>query len=141
MPRSDLANLAIAPPIGWPLLPRPDENGRIDWPTLEASVAGQLKVILATRPGELLAHPDFGAGLQAFLHEPNTLATRARIQARVQEAIQRLEPRIQLDAVEIFDDSDSAQAELGRVRIEIHYRLRRTGVARTTGLTLALAGG
>jgi len=138
MPRSDLA---IAPAIGWPLLPRPDENGRLDWPTLEASVAGQLKVILATRPGELLAHPEFGAGLQAFLHEPNTLATRARIQARVQEAIQRFEPRIQLDAVEVFDDSDAAQAELGRVRIEIHYRLRRTGVARTTGLTLALAGG
>jgi phage baseplate assembly protein W len=138
MPRSAPA---IAPAIGWPLLPRPDANGRIDWPTLEASVAGQLKVILATRPGELLGHPEFGAGLQAFLHEPNTLATRARIQARIQEAIARSEPRIVLDAVDVFDDSDAAEAELGRVRIEIHYRLRRTGVAQTTGLTLALSGG
>lgn len=131
---------AIAPPIGWPLLPRPDENGRIDWPTLEASVSGQLKVILATRPGELLGHPDFGAGLQEFLHEQNTLATRARIQARIEEALKRSEPRIVLDAVEVFDDTDAAEAELGRVRVEIHYRLRRTGVARTTGLTLALGG-
>jgi len=132
---------AIAPPIGWPLLPRPDENGRIDWPKLEASVSGQLKVILATRPGELLGHPDFGAGLQEFLHEQNTLATRARIQARIEEALQRYEPRIVLDAVEVFDDTDAAEAELGSVRVEIHYRLRRTGVARTTGLTLALGGG
>jgi phage baseplate assembly protein W len=132
---------AIAPPIGWPLLSRPDENGRIDWPKLEASVSGQLKVILATRPGELLGHPDFGAGLQEFLHEQNTLATRARIQARIEEALQRYEPRIVLDAVEVFDDTDAAEAELGRVRVEIHYRLRRTGVARTTGLTLALGGG
>lgn len=131
---------AIAPPIGWPLLPRPDENGRIDWPTLEASVSGQLKVILATRPGELLGHPDFGAGLQEFLHEQNTLATRARIQARIEEALKRSEPRIVLDAVEVFDDTDAAEAELGRVRVEIHYRLRRTGVARMTGLTLALGG-
>lgn len=131
---------AIAPPIGWPLLPRPDENGRIDWPPLEASVSGQLKVILATRPGELLGHPDFGAGLQEFLHEQNTLATRARIQARIEEALKRSEPRIVLDAVEVFDDTDAAEAELGRVRVEIHYRLRRTGVARTTGLTLALGG-
>jgi phage baseplate assembly protein W len=137
MPRSPSL---IAPAIGWPLLPQPDENGRIDWPTLEASVSGQLKVILATRPGELLGHPDYGAGLQEFLHEPNTLATRARIQARIEDAIRRLEPRVVLDAIEVFDDTDAAAAELGRVRIEIHYRLRRTGVARTTGLTLALAG-
>lgn len=135
-----LSSSALAPAIGWPLLPQPDENGRIDWPTLEASVSGQLKVILATRPGELLGHPDYGAGLQEFLHEQNTLATRARIQARIEEAIQRFEPRIVLDAVEVFDDTDAAQAELGRVRVEIHYRLRRTGVARTTGLTLALGG-
>jgi len=137
MPRSPSL---IAPAIGWPLLPQPDENGRIDWPTLEASVSGQLKVILATRPGELLGHPEYGAGLQEFLHEPNTLATRARIQARIEDAIRRLEPRVVLDAIEVFDDTDAAAAELGRVRIEIHYRLRRTGVARTTGLTLALAG-
>jgi hypothetical protein len=137
MPRSPSV---IAPAIGWPLLPRPDASGRIDWPPLEASVSGQLKVILATRPGELLGHPDFGAGLQEFLHEQNTLATRARIQARIEEAIRRFEPRIVLDAVEVFDDTDAAEAELGRVRVEIHYRLRRTGVARTTGLTLALAG-
>jgi len=138
MPRSP--TLALAPPIGWPLLPRPDANGRLDWPDLAASVASQLRVILATRPGELLGHTEFGAGLQEFLHEPNTLAARARIQARVQEAITRHEPRIVLDAVEVYDETDTLAAEVGRVRIEVHYRIRRTGQAQTAGLTLALGG-
>lgn len=138
MPRSPA--LALAPAIGWPLLPRPNENGQLDWPDLAASVAAQLRVILSTRPGEQLEHPDFGAGLQEFLHEPNTLATRARIQSRIEEAIVRHEPRIVLDAVEVYDDSDPVEAELGRVRIEVQYRLRRTGVAASTGLTLALGG-
>jgi hypothetical protein len=138
MPRSP--SLALAPPIGWPLLPRPDANGRLDWPDLATSVASQLRVILATRPGELLGHAEFGAGLQEFLHEPNTLATRARIQSRVQEATARHEPRIVLDAVEVYDETDTLAAEVGRVRIEVHYRIRRTGQAQTTGLTLALGG-
>ena len=86
--------------LGWPLLPRPNENGQLDWPDLAGSVAAQLRVILSTRPGEQLEHPDFGAGLQEFLHEPNTLATRARIQSRIEEPIVRQEPRLVLDAVE-----------------------------------------
>ena len=48
-------------------------------PALEQSVRQSIQVILSTRPGEQLMRPDFGAGLERFLHEPNTLTTRRRI--------------------------------------------------------------
>jgi phage baseplate assembly protein W len=129
---------SLLPPIGWPLLPLPDENGALDWPGLAASVAAQLRKLLATRPGELLGHRDYGAGLQRFLHEPNTLATRARIREAIEQAIARHEPRIMLDAVDVFDETDRAIGELGQVRIEVRYRLRRDGTPGELSAALVL---
>ena len=124
----------LAPPIGWPLLGVPDADGQWQWPSLERSVAEGLRKLLSTRPGELLMHPDYGAGLQDFLHEPNTLAVRARIQARIQSAVARDEARAQLDRVDVReDDGDSAAA-----RIELHYRLRRNGEPQQLALAINL---
>jgi len=131
----------LRPPIGWPLLPVPDDNGALNWPSLEASVAGQLRKLLATRPGELLGHPDFGAGLQEFLHEPNTLATRARLRERIAQAVARHEPRIVLDALEVRDETDVAAGEIGQVRIELRYRLRRDGTPGSLDARLSVGGG
>lgn len=71
------------------------------YPTLERSVRDQIRIILSTRPGEQLMRPEFGAGLEEFLHEPNTLETRRRIRDRIQESLQAFEPRILLDAIEV----------------------------------------
>lgn len=136
MARLPAANLQ--PPIGWPLLPLPNKNGALDWPDLATSVAAQLRKLLATRPGELLGHRDYGAGLQRFLHEPNTLATRARIREAIEQAIARHEPRVVLDAVDVFDETQRAAGELGQVRIELRYRLRRDGTPGEISAALAL---
>ncbi len=124
-----------APPIGWPLLPLPDADGRLAWPTLEQSVAQQVRVILQTRPGEQLMRPDWGAGLEDFLHEPNATATQRRIRDTIVSALTRWERRLILDDVSVA----TVPNEPGRVRVEISYRIRRTGTAGRTGLTLDLA--
>lgn len=123
-----------SPPIGWPLLPLPDEAGRLNWPALERSVADQIRVILMTRPGEQLMRPGFGAGLENYVHEPNTLNTRRRIRDLVVSSLNRWEQRILVDDVAV----DEVPSEPARVRVEISYRLRRTGATRRTGLTLDL---
>jgi len=120
--------------IGWPLLPLPDEQGRLDYPDLAESVRQLIRVILSTRPKEQLMRPDFGAGLELMLHEPNTLATRRQIRERVQEALERWERRILLDRVEVWEVKD----EPTHVRVEIAYRLARTGEAGALGLTMQL---
>ncbi len=79
-------------------------------------------------------HPDFGAGLQAFLQESNTLVTRRRLHDRITESLNRWEPRILLDRVEV----ETVPDQPSHLRIEVWYRLRRTGVAQHLGLTMQL---
>jgi phage baseplate assembly protein W len=124
----------VRPLIGWPLYTLPDETGRLEYPSLEESVRQQVRVILSTRPGEQLMRPDFGGGLDAMLHEPNTLATRRRIRDLVQDALTRWERRILLDRVEAWE----VEGDPSQVRVEIAYRLARTGAAATMGLTVQL---
>ncbi|AUX37463.1 MULTISPECIES: GPW/gp25 family protein [Sorangium] len=123
-------------PIGWPLLPLPDAEGRLRYPTLEESVREMIEVILRTRPGEQLMRPDFGAGLDRFLHEPNTTDTRRRIRELVAAAIARWESRVLLDRVEV----DEVPGRPSHVRVDIAYRLRRTGVPQKVGFTMELGG-
>jgi len=124
-----------APSIGWPLLPFPDRNGELTYPpVLAESVRQQLQVILSTRPGEQLMRPGFGAGLAEFLGEPDTITTRRRIHDRVSESVGRWEPRVEVDRVEVND----LPGRPGWLRIELGYRLRRTGQIMTLGVNLEL---
>ncbi len=124
----------IAPPIGWPLFALPNDNGMLDYPNLEDSVRQLIRVILSTRPGEQLMRPDFGGGLDTLLNEPNTLATRGRIRDLVQDTLARWEPRILLDRVDVLE----VPLEPSHVRVEIAYRLARTGAPATLGVTVQL---
>lgn len=111
---------------GWPLSPRPaEQDGALCYPDLDRSIRDQIKIILLTQPGEQLLHPRFGAGLQEMLHQPNVLSTRRRIRDRVAEAVGRWETRIILDAVDVWEVEDAPDA----VRVELAYRIRRTGAA------------
>lgn len=119
--------------LGWPLAPA-TEDGALGYPTLEQSIRDQIKIILLTRPGELLLHPGFGAGLEDMLHEPNTLGTRREIRDLIIAAIGRWEPRVLLDAVEVWELPERPDA----VRVELAYRIRRTGTGQQFHFDLAL---
>ncbi|MEI8029438.1 MAG: GPW/gp25 family protein [Comamonadaceae bacterium] len=129
---------AFAEPIGWPLLPLPDEDGQLNYPNLAQSVRELIQVLLSTRPGEQLMRPGFGAGLENLLTEPNTVATRARIKDLVEDALKRWEQRIVVDGVAVDPVSDSATGVADGVRVEIAYRHKRTGSAARIGLTLVM---
>jgi phage baseplate assembly protein W len=127
---------AARQPLGFPLLPVPDERGELHFPTLDASVRQSIEVILRTRPGEQLMRPEFGAGLEELVGEPNVLATRRRIRDLVANSLAQWEPRIDVERVDVLE-ADGAPTH---VRVEINYRLRRTGVVQGLGLTLDLGG-
>jgi phage baseplate assembly protein W len=118
-------------PVGWPFLPVP-EGGAISFPTLEHSVREQIRIILTTRPGEQLMTPFFGAGLQNFLDERNTVAVRRQIQNTILEALQQYEKRITVDAVNVAT-IDGAPTE---IRVQIHYRMLRTNAPAQIGVTM-----
>lgn len=125
----------MAEPLGYPLLATP-VNGQLTWPTLADSVRQTVETILRTRPGEQLMRPTFGGGLANFLHEPNTLETRRHIHDAIESALARWEPRIVLDRVEVWE----VDAHPDEVRVDIVFRLRRTGAVQSLGLTLNLEG-
>jgi uncharacterized protein len=121
-------------PVGWPFLPLPDERGQINYPTLEESVRQSIRIILSTRPGEQLMRSLFGAGLDRLLSEPNTITTRRRLRDLVEESIERWEPRISLNRVEVSE----VAGEPAHIRVEIDYQLKRTGAIQRMGFTVAL---
>ncbi|HVH30680.1 MAG TPA: GPW/gp25 family protein [bacterium] len=121
-------------PVSWPLLPRPDADGRLRFPSLEASVRQLIEVILLTRPGEQLMRPQYGVGLENFVHEENTLTTRGRIREAVAEGLARWERRITVDRIDVWEVPDQSTA----IRVEIAYRLRRTGAVRQLNLGMPL---
>lgn len=124
------------PLVGWPLFALPAADGTLDWPDLERSVRDTLRAILATRPGEQLMRPDFGAGLDRLLHEPNTLETRRRVRDLVQSSIERWEKRVALDRVEVWQ----VEGDPTQLRVEIGWRLVRTGAAASMAVSMRLEG-
>ena len=126
--------MATRAPIGWPLLPVPDEAGQLHFPSsLDASVRQRIRVILSVRPGELMFHPEFGAGLDELIHQPNTLQLRRDIVDRISENLARWEPRISVDRVDV----EEVEGSPTHLRVNIAYHLRRTGRPQQIGLTLA----
>ncbi|MBO3705663.1 MAG: GPW/gp25 family protein [Candidatus Accumulibacter sp.] len=126
-----------SPLLGWPLFALPDEHGRLDWPDLEASVRQSIRVILSTRPGEQLMRPEFGAGLDRLLHAPNNLATRRQIRDWVMDSLGRWERRILLDRVEVLE----VPLQPSDLRLEIAYRLARSGTPGALAVTVRLEEG
>ncbi|HVZ20627.1 MAG TPA: GPW/gp25 family protein [Vicinamibacterales bacterium] len=125
---------AFRDPVSWPFLPVPVE-GVLTFPTLEKSVRDSIRIILTTRRGEQLLRPEFGAGLQNFLEESNTVATRSRIQAAILSSLQTYEARAVFDRVDV-DPVDGAP---GQLHVQIFYRLLRTGAAQQTGLMMRVS--
>ena len=76
--------------------------------------------------------PRYGAGLQNFLDEGNTVALRAQIQTTILQSLQNYENRITVDAVDV----DPVAGAPAQVQVQIHYRLLRTNAPQQIGVTM-----
>jgi uncharacterized protein len=108
--------------VGWPLLPVPAAEGTLAWPDPATSVRQMIEVILRTAPGEQLMRPQFGAGLEGLIHQPNTLETRARAHDSIVGAISAYEPRVILDRVDVDTTTDPRE-----LAVTLSCRLALTG--------------
>jgi phage baseplate assembly protein W len=96
--------------------PRVGANGRIAWSEGTQNIRESIRIILLTNPGERLGLPEFGAGLQPLLFEPNTAAQHRQLQDRIERALNRWEPRIRLLGVAV--NADPADPEAAIVSID-----------------------
>jgi len=115
--------------------PRVGQDGRIAWSEGETNVREAIQVILMTEDKERINLPTFGAGLQQYLFEPNTVATQRQIQDRITKALQLWEPRILVTQVDVQQDPSDCQAAIA----SIAYKLVATQVQQTVNISVQLA--
>ena len=115
--------------------PRVDASGRMLWSEGERNIQESIAIILRTDPNERVGLPRFGAGLTAFLFEPNNAATHARIAHAIDTALRALEPRIAVETVDVSADPQANETAIATIA----YRLVATGAAQSVALNVPLA--
>ncbi len=116
--------------------PRLGADGRWAWSEGADNIRESIRVILMTQLRERLLTPTFGCGLGLYLHEPNTVATRASIADRITRALGDWEKRIALESVSVDADPDEARACVATIT----YRLVATQARERVPLTITLSG-
>lgn len=106
---------------GWAFPPRLD-GPDVATVSDEDDVRQAIRIILETAPGERPMRPDFGVGLRRMVFAPLTAGTVSLVQYRVQQALVRWEPRIDVTEVRVAADPDRR----GVLTIDVRYRIRDT---------------
>ncbi|PNE42848.1 GPW/gp25 family protein [Streptomyces noursei] len=84
------------------------------------SIEQAMYLILATSPGERPMRPEFGCGIHQLIFEPVNATTVALMEQEVRQALERWEPRAEIDDVVVTgDETDEAL-----MYIDIHFHAR-----------------
>jgi phage baseplate assembly protein W len=115
--------------------PRLGPDGRWAWSAGPQNIRESIRIILLTEQQERLMMPRFGGGLQAFLFQPNTVATHRLVEERIKNSLTRWEPRIKVQSVVVEPDPDEPQTAIATIQ----YKLIATGASDQLNLTIRLA--
>lgn len=105
---------------GWAFPVVAGRDGGVPTIAAEPAVEQAITVVLGTSPGERVMRPEFGCGIWELVMEANTAQLHGRVQARVQEALTRWEPRIDVLGVRV--EAPDEQPNVLFIRID--YRIR-----------------
>jgi Bacteriophage baseplate protein W len=101
-----------------------DDRGRIALAREEVDVEQAIGLILSTAPGERPMRPEFGCAVHDCVFERIDADTLARIDQAVRIALDRWEPRIDLDDVAFETRRE------GELLVHLRFRLRATNDVR-----------
>jgi hypothetical protein len=107
---------------GWGFPLRTDPTGRISLVQGTREVEESIRLILATAPGERPMRPQFGCAVHDFVFAPADAATAGDIAFAVRVALERWEPRIELNDVVVRFDA----VESGLLYVDIAYSVLGT---------------
>ena len=107
---------------GWRFPVAADTAGRVVMSEYEEDVRESIHLILMTAKGERVMRPDFGSGLYDFVFASMSVTVMGSIQAAVKDALVQWEPRAQILSVNV----EAEQGEVGRLNIDVEYRVRAT---------------
>lgn len=117
---SDIIGTGLAYPLGV------DRRGGLALARGEEDVEQAISIILSTAPGQRPMRQEFGCGLHDYVFDVLDAATLGRMEAEIRRALERWEPRIEVEGV----DFDVEASPSGLLAITIAYRLRATNDVR-----------
>ena len=95
------------------------------------AIKQSLKILLFTNQGERLFQPEIGSPLNNLLFEPVDIITTQAIKKSIQNTIQKYEPRVLLDLVDVVPNEDENT-------YEISIFFTPVGINQPTSLTVTL---
>ena len=111
---------------GWGFPLRVDPHGAMTMVADEREIEEAIRIVLATTPGERAMRPDFGCRIHEHVFAPVSASTAGLLAFEVRDSLERWEPRITLDGVDVsFDRDDTAV-----VYIDVRYRINDTNDSR-----------
>ncbi|MEV0736835.1 MULTISPECIES: GPW/gp25 family protein [Streptomyces] len=111
---------------GWSFPLRIGPTGGIALVSGEREVEEAIRLVLSTAPGERPMRPDFGCAIHDLVFAPVNEQTAGRIQHEVHVSLDRWEPRIEVEDVEV-----TAGTEQSVLYIDVRYSIRGTNNPRS----------
>ena len=95
-------------------------SGGVALVSREREIEEAIRLILGTSPGERPMRPEFGSRISEHVFGPANASTAGQLAYEVRVALERWEPRIDLEDVEVsFDEADA-----GVLYLDVRYRIR-----------------
>ena len=110
--------------IAFPM--RVDASGSIALVSGVADIEKSMRIIIGTAPGERPMRPEFGCRIWELLFEPINPNTLGLMEAVVEDALRRWEPRVEITRV----NADAVDPANGAVDIAISYVIASTNESR-----------
>jgi hypothetical protein len=107
---------------GWAFPLRLDSTGRVALVTSDREIEEAIRLILGTTPGERPMRPEFGSRISELVFAPADATTAGQLAFESRVALERWEPRITVEDVEVTFDS----REEGKLYIDVRYSIRGT---------------
>ena len=112
---------------GWSFPPEFNKQlNEVEMSSEEKDIKESLIIILSTRVGERIMHPDFGCNLDELIFAPINLSLLTYVKDLIETAILYFEARIDLDTVNIQTNNEIE----GELLIELNYTIRATNSRR-----------
>ncbi len=113
-----MSSIRFAPGEG----PVATATGRLAMVHGDESIRQAIMLLLGTTPGERLMRPEYGSHLHRLLFAPNDQTTAGLAIHYVKQALDRWEPRIEVEEVDADPDPDNPS----RLNIHLRYRVKQT---------------
>lgn len=127
---------------GWRFPIKVNARGRLEWSSGPQRIQDAIWLIVKTALGERIMRPKFGAGVDDFVFQSNSVINRSKLAIAIKSALLEWEPRIDLEDVRVDSAADlsSTRVDSGnedvrfnnlgsldsQVLVTIQYRIRMT---------------